>query len=208
MATNEDNNQQSLAVPAVSNLRQENGASRVPMERSHTADMRAERDDLKDAAEQSLNVILDLSIDGTIRWVSSSWTEVIGTSVESVKDKPIADFLLFNKDAFADAVESMKKDDSKSRIIRFRVKVGPLSVLRQNAARKAGSPEGKDVEEENTTEEQVLNLEGQGIMVYDRSSGDESHVCTRANRCTRIRANDLADYVDVTTLQSSQRDHN
>ena len=149
------------------------------MARTITSDMRAERDDLKEAAEQSLNVILDLALDGTIRWVSSSWADVVGTSVESVKDKPITDFLLSNKDGFANAMESMKKDDSKSRIIRFQVRMGELSVLKQDKSRKKEVQPVDDSsgEDEMATEgDEVLNLEGQGIMVYDRSSGDDSHV--------------------------------
>lgn len=174
---NEDNNQQSLAPPAVTALRQEGPGSRMSMGRTSSTDMRAEREDLKEAAEQSLNVILDLAPDGTIRWVSSSWADVVGTTVESVKNKPIADLLLWNKDVFADAVKSMKKDDSKSRIIRFQVQMGPLSVLKQNPAGNQELLEGEGIEEEDTIEQdQVLNLEGQGIMVYDRSTGDESHV--------------------------------
>lgn len=148
------------------------------MERTNTPDMRAERDDLKEAAEQSLNVIVHLALDGTIRWASSSWTNVVGTPVDSVKDKPIADLVLSNKDGFANAVESMKKDDSKSRIIRFQVKLGGLSVLKQNIRKNEERPQGDDAGEDDTApeDEQVLNLEGQGIMVYDRSSGEDSHV--------------------------------
>ena len=148
------------------------------MERTISSDIRAEREDLKQAAEQSLNVILDLGLDGTIRWVSPSWKDVVGTPAESVKGTSIGDILLSNKDAFADAVESMKKDDSRSQIVRFRVQIGSSSVLKQEAIstgddREDGGPsaEGTDLEED-----EILNLEGQGIMVYDRSSGGESHV--------------------------------
>jgi len=177
MATNEDTNQQFLAPPAVTTLRQEGPGLQVPMERASSTDIRAEREDLKEAAEQSLNVILDLAPDGTIRWVSSSWADVVGNTVESVKNKPIADLLLSNRGAFADAVQSMKQDDSKSRIIRFRVQMGPLSILKQKATQDQEILERENVEEEdNVEQDQVLNLEGQGIMVYDRSTGDESHV--------------------------------
>lgn len=139
-------------------------------------DMRREREDLKEAAEQSLNVILDLGLDGAIRWVSPSWKDVVGTPVESVKNKPIADILLSNRDGFANAAQSMKEDDSKSRVIRFQVQKGPLSVLKQNLERDEEMLDGDDAEENAEDEEQVLNLEGQGIMVYDRSSGGEIHV--------------------------------
>lgn len=137
-------------------------------------DMRSEREDLKAAAEQSLNVILDLGMDGAIRWVSSSWKDVVGTPVESVKNKPIADILLSNRDGFADAVQSMKEDDSKSRVIRFQVQKGPFSVLKPSVE-SDDEMGGPNPEEDAEDEEHVLNLEGQGILVYDRSSDGEGH---------------------------------
>ena len=176
MATNESNNGNSLVPPAVSALRQEDAGTRVTMERTHSMDMREERQDLREAAEQSLNVILDLGLDGKIRWVSPSWKDVVGTPTESVKSKPIADLLLSNKDAFANAIDSMKKDDSKSRIVRFKVQMGPHSVLKQDATRGEDPKEDNKEDAASAEEEQELNLEGQGIMVYDRSSGDDSHV--------------------------------
>lgn len=168
-----------LAPPAVKSIRDEDVTNAAAMERTASMDMRKEREDLKAAAEQSLNVILDLGLDGIIRWVSPSWKDVVGTTPESVKGIPIADLLLSSKDGFTNAVESMKTDDSKSRIVRFRLPMGPLSVLRQPPPEKAqealeGEMEG--VEEEAAEEEQVISLEGQGIIVYDRSSGDDSHV--------------------------------
>ena len=154
------------------------------MERSLSADMRKEREDLKTAAEQSLNVILDLGLDGNIRWASESWKEVVGTDPESVKGKPIADLLSSNKEAFANALESMKKDDSKSRIVRFQIAVGPLSVLKEKQDTYQGPKEEENKEDDvgiapddgKEEEKQVINLEGQGIIVYDRTSGEDSHV--------------------------------
>lgn len=149
------------------------------MERTSSMDIRAEREDLKAAAEQSLNVVLDLGLDGIIRWVSPSWKDVVGTPIESMKGKPIADVLLSQKEAFVEAVESMKKDDSRSQFIRFRVLMGPSSVFKKDSNKQEADedkpkPQQDNVEEEE--EEMVLKLEGQGIMVYDRSSGGESHV--------------------------------
>lgn len=161
-------------------LRDSDVTNSAPMERTASMDMRKEREDLKAAAEQSLNVILDLGLDGTIRWVSPSWKDVVGTTPESVKGKPIADLLLSSADGFANTLESMKKDDSKSRIIRFRVQMGPHSVLRQQIDTRAEEDEDAGQvnadQDEVPEEEQVVNLEGQGIIVYDRSSGNDSHV--------------------------------
>lgn len=157
------------------------------MHRTESMNIRDEREDLKQAAEQSLNVILDLALDGVIQWVSPSWKDVVGTFADEIKGTPIADLLLTDKNAFADAVESMKKDDSRSQIIRFQVRMG-ASLYR--ATKAAGDqlklhdqndqvePDEIPVEE---GEDKIINLEGQGIMVYDRSGAGESHVCNRKN---------------------------
>ena len=186
-----DSNHQSFVPLAVSALRKEEGTSRMQVYRTESMDIRDEREDLKQAAEQSLNVILDLGLDGIIQWVSPSWKDVVGTFAEEIKGTPIADLLLGNKAAFADAVESMKKDDSRSQIIRFQVRMGAslyratkaagdhLKLLKDpDSQEKPSTEEGqeKQDDEEEQEEDKVITLEGQGIMVYDRSGTGESHV--------------------------------
>jgi len=152
-----------LAPPAVASLRAGAGA----MERSLSEDIREEREELREAAEQTLNVIMDLNLDGTIRWVSPSWVDVIGTQPDSVVDTAIADLIVSeNKTVFADIVESMQKDDSRSQIIRFAVQLGPLSRL---------LPLEMLTEPQDGDQSAAIDLEGQGIMVYDGASGGESH---------------------------------
>ncbi|CAI6332119.1 unnamed protein product [Periconia digitata] len=177
-----------LAPPAVTALRQEaasNAVHRVQMERTVSEDMRTERDDLKEAAEHSLNVIMDLGMDGNIRYVSKSWKDVVGTDPEDVIGKPVADLLLGNPDQFAETVESIKKDDSRSHITRFSMHLGPQSVFRRKPSKHIESGEQdpdqdalpKEEEEEHLDDDddQIINLEAQGIMVYDRTTGAESH---------------------------------
>ncbi|TDZ65861.1 Serine/threonine-protein kinase RIM15 [Colletotrichum trifolii] len=156
-----------LAPPAVASLRSQAGA----MERSFSEDIREEREELREAAEQTLNVILDLNLDGTIRWVSPSWTDVIGTQPDSVKDTAIADLIVSeNKTVFADTVESMKSDDSRSRRVRFAIIAGPLSKL-------LPMDDLQDLHTDNAEQRapEAIELEAQGIMVYDGVSGGESH---------------------------------
>lgn len=132
------------------------------MERSLSENIREEREDLREAAEQTLNVIMDLNLDGTIRWVSPSWVDVIGTQPEQVTGTAITDLIVSdNKSIFADVIESMQRDDSKSKFIRFAVKVGPLSRL---------------LPLEQAEEPTIIDVEAQGIMVYDGASGKDSHV--------------------------------
>ncbi|KAL8705227.1 MAG: hypothetical protein Q9201_001643 [Fulgogasparrea decipioides] len=175
MAHQDNDNHLFLAPPAVTALRQEDTAGRVPMHRTDSMNIRAEREDLKQAAELSLNVILDLGLDGIIRWVSPSWKDVVGTSADEIKGKPIADILLSDKDAFASIVDSMKKDDSRSQIVRFQIRMGGSSLLKSNPAGDQLEGEGGQVKEFAEKEEEVISLEGQGIMVYDQSSVGESH---------------------------------
>lgn len=168
-----DGTTNTLAPPAVSNLRAQAGGQ---MERSISADIREEREDLREAAEQTLNVIMDLGLDGVIRWVSPSWTDVIGTKTEAVHGKAIKELLVSeDKDIFTTITQSMQKDDSRSQIIRFAVHLGPLSKLLPIDI--PDQLEGKTSEANaELLEAQTIELEGQGIMVYDRSSGGESHV--------------------------------
>ena len=202
MAEISDANDSFLALPAVQALRQGKGGLRGQMERTISMDIREEREDLKEAAEHSLNVILDLGLDGIVRWVSPSWKDVIGTPPEDVKGKPIAEVLLRNKDAFADVVESMKKDDTRSKILRFSVQIGPLSVLKQEIESPDGKLEAGILNEEaKPNEEDILDLEGQGIMVYDRSSGGESHVSAQRQSFLACDALILStDHVDAATV--------
>lgn len=153
-----------LAPPAVTSLRAGAGA----MERSLSEDIREEREELREAAEQTLNVIMDLNMDGTIRWVSPSWVDVIGTQPESVTGARIADLIVSdNKTIFTDIVERMKSDDSRSQFIRFAVELGPLSQL---------LPLEIITEPEAAVSPAIVDLEAQGIMVYNGASGGESHV--------------------------------
>lgn len=183
MADSDESRTQFLAPPVLAAIRSDEIKARVHMERTVSQDIREERADLKEAAEQSTNIILDIGLDGTVRWVSPSWKDVVGTPVESIQGKPISDILagVSNPSTFADAVESMREDDSKSHTVRFKVRLGPLSVLQRDCAELAAQREAEGFRQDEVAEDeeqQVLNLEGQGIMVYDRSSGDQSHVST------------------------------
>jgi serine/threonine-protein kinase RIM15 len=162
----------SLAPPAITALKNEAAAdslpARVQMERSFSQDIQEGSRELKEAAEQTRNIILDLGLDGIIRWVSPSWTDVVGSHLEAVKGNPISKFIVDNPNAFTEAIDSLKNDDSKSQFVKFAIKVGAKSDLEPML-----TPEQKAEAEEHNS---ILELEGQGIMVYDRASGGESHV--------------------------------
>jgi serine/threonine-protein kinase RIM15 len=163
------------------------------MQRSLTQDIRDEREDLREAAESTLNAIVDLNLDGTIKWASPSWADVVGTESASVEGTPIADLIVSEpRTIFTDVIESMKKDDSKSHRLRFAVQLGPLSKLRSTLTKSTRGSESipeqdppveespdKDAQTQEP-EDEIVDLEAQGIMVYDTASGGESHVSCSA----------------------------
>ena len=173
--------------------------SRGRMERTVSQDIREEREDLREAAEHSQNVILDLNLDGTVRLVSPSWQDVIGTPISEVQGKPIADLFTENKTVFADAIASIRKDDSRSQIIRFSMPIGPLAASRRRAERhKSPLTDDQDTTEQ-VVEERVY--EAQGIMIYNRTSGGESHVCFSFPGALLEELTDLLiDHVDDPSL--------
>ncbi|KAJ6788260.1 hypothetical protein PWT90_02397 [Aphanocladium album] len=173
-----DSPSQSLVPPALTTLRT---LDSTLMTRSLSQDIRNEREELREAAAQTLNVIVDLNLDGTIKWVSPSWNDVVGTPYDALDGALLSDLIVSdNKTAFTDVVESMKRDDSKSHRVRFTMRLGPLSKLRLNLPAEpvtAENAEEPNEQEQVPPEEQdeFADLEAQGIMVYDGASGGESH---------------------------------
>ncbi|KAF2674161.1 hypothetical protein BT63DRAFT_3526 [Microthyrium microscopicum] len=164
--------------PAVAALRQQGpgvGMTRTAMERTLSEDIREEREDLKEAAEFTLTVVVDLSLDGIIRFVSPSWVEVVGTAPETVVGKPIADLLVSENDVFSKASEAVRKDDARSQNVRFSLMMGPLAAKRRKHAKKDALIDSAVDEMDSPIGDLKIDLEGQGIMVYDRSTGEESH---------------------------------
>src|SRR5271170_5620289 len=91
-----------LAVPAVSALRRDSASdpAKDRMERTISEDIREEREDLKEAAEYTKSVVVELSTQGIIRWVSPSWKEVVGTPCDAIVGKSMASILVSEQDAF------------------------------------------------------------------------------------------------------------
>jgi serine/threonine-protein kinase RIM15 len=200
-----------LVPPAVAAIREDaarDSSSRTQMERTFSMDIREEREVLKKAVEQSVNAMLELDLENKVRWVSPSWQDLTGHSVASLVGKPIDEVLLDNPTVFADCVEAIRKDDSKSKIIRINVKLpenfwnardsldqetdqgeegidsaesekpeeGELPIIHPDV-----QIESKDEDPETHQECQpddrplAVELEAQGMLVYDRTTGEESH---------------------------------
>ncbi|KAJ9615240.1 rim15, signal transduction response regulator [Cladophialophora chaetospira] len=175
----EDGEQKYLESPAVAAIKHDAGygkeAIRHAMERSFSQDIQEGTQELKEAAEQTRNIILDLSLDGHIRWVSPSWTDVVGTDLAYVQGHKISEFISDDPEVFHVAIEALKVNDSKSQNVKFAVKIGPRSDMATMLQTDDGRAPSEDNLETDESGRATLELEGQGIMVYDRTSGGESH---------------------------------
>jgi len=217
MADNGSPNPQFLAPPAVTALRQEARNIHPKLARSMSDDMREERADLKEAAEQTLNTIVDLDLEGRIKWVSPSWKQVVGSAPETVEGRMISEILLDNKDVFRDAIKAMEEDDSRSRFIRFSVQMGPDSVLKYAPEPRPTTTEhqtdqnAESSQDEGERSNDVLHMEGQGIMVYDRTDNEAGHVSYSVvhalNQQALISITNTV-YVDAPTVDRTTRSDN
>lgn len=225
MANNTIPNAQFLAPPAVTALRQEArtvDSKFSPMTRTISDDMREEREDLREAAEQTLNVIADLDLEGRVKWVSPSWKQVIGTPPGSVEGRLISEIVVDNQHVFHDAIESMKEDDSRSRFVRFAVRMGPNSTLKSAPERQqsvsesktddGGAAQNAEIQPGQAEDDQrdILSMEAQGIMVFDRLADDASHVRAISGLVTEALTDNKLnlDNVDAPTLHPSKRSDN
>lgn len=156
--------------PAITTIRDaettRSTAPRLHVDRTASTIMQEEGNDLRSAAEQSMNVILDLDLDGRIRWASPSWQELVGTTPESIQGKPIGELLPdHQKNVFADAVKSLRKDDSGSKVVRFSVSTGTTGKTQDDQSQRNGG-EGSFGERQQSAEERLIDLEAQGITIY------------------------------------------
>jgi serine/threonine-protein kinase RIM15 len=168
-----------LLSPAVTSIKNE--AALVPkpggqaMQRTFSQDIQEGVQELKFAAEQTRNIILDLGLDGIMRWVSPSWTDVVKTELDVVKGKPISQFITDKPTVFETAIAKLKSNDSKSQFVRFKIKIGLDSDLSHMIPEDEQRTQD-EADADSDSKLQTLELEGQGIMVYDRPTGGESHV--------------------------------
>jgi serine/threonine-protein kinase RIM15 len=141
-----------------------------------------ETEDLRQAAEQSQreNVLVELTLDGIIKWVSSSWQDVIGyyyTLAEDTDNRSdpkdvvgynISKVLVDDQHVFSKAIDIILADDAHSLQVRFMVVMGDASKYDEQDEQGVFKLDDKLPE--------ALEMEGQGILVRDDHSGNPTHV--------------------------------
>ena len=140
---------------------------------------------------QSLNVVLELTLDGEggqqFGWINPAWYDVIGyvvilrvsmlteetqksyflqrTDPDTLLGTPIADHLApADADVFGEATRQLQEDDSHTLEVQFRIKVRPRGI--DEAAQHEDAAIGRVWFRE---------MEGKGMLMYDRADGTPSH---------------------------------
>ncbi|PWN42674.1 hypothetical protein IE81DRAFT_313263 [Ceraceosorus guamensis] len=115
------------------------------------------------AAAETSNVLIELSLDDeTLLYVSPAWRIVVGSDPSDVLDRPIADLLApGDVTTFAEAREQLQVNDSHTVEAAFRLKVDRSMVQISE-----GEDEATDYYQE---------MEGKGMLMRDRQSGQASH---------------------------------
>src|SRR5947207_11523722 len=128
-----------------------------------------ETEDLRQAAEQSQreNVLVELTLDNIIKWVSSSWQDVIGyyslhtkanfprSDAKDVVRHSISKVLVGDQHVFDKATDIILADDAHSLRVRFMVALG-------DASKYDDEQDEQGVSKLDDKLPEALEMEGQG----------------------------------------------
>lgn len=79
-----------------------------------------EQIDLRLASLNNPTIIMELDLDGSIRYLSKNWEYIVGTSISKITNGPISKIILGNNEedykVFNQAIESMARDDASYKV--------------------------------------------------------------------------------------------
>ncbi|KAH8926421.1 kinase-like protein [Atractiella rhizophila] len=129
-------------------------------------------DALDSAVEQARSgrLVLELSLDEQVlQYVSATWFEITGLDPDVCIGRPIFDFLYEgDKHVFQQATRALEKDDSRTVEAHFRI------IFKAET-------ENDDLETADAT--LFAMLEGMGMLMHDRISGNNSHTMWVVREC-------------------------
>lgn len=79
-----------------------------------------ERIDLRLASSQNPSAVMELDLDGNIRYLSKNWESIVGTNIKKLLYKPISNIIIGNNEddlkVFNNAIEQMVKNDATYKV--------------------------------------------------------------------------------------------
>ncbi|ORY82673.1 hypothetical protein BCR37DRAFT_392874 [Protomyces lactucae-debilis] len=134
--------------------------------------LHGENIDLNRAANETRSIIVELSLEGSVRWISPSWQDLIGTDPQSLYDRPISETLADeDKTCFSRATAQLIEDDSRSVRITFW-----LALPADSVDHRIPRLESDDFTISLSAPlPEALEVDATGILIHDRSSGQPTH---------------------------------
>ncbi|KAG4303259.1 hypothetical protein PCK1_000597 [Pneumocystis canis] len=129
--------------------------------------------DLKQTAKESqrINILIELSLDGRVKWLSPSWEEVVGIDPGEAMGRPISEFIFGDEDVFLRATNVLLKDDTHIFRIHFNIMTHLPAI---DDEEMKGFHSFNDLfYRDNMTG--ILEMEGHGILIRDRFTSDAIH---------------------------------
>lgn len=163
-----------------------------------------EQIDLRLASGDNPTAVMELDLDGNVRYLSQNWEVIVGTSIKKIIGKPISNIVIGNGpedlNVFVVAMNQMIKDDISYKV-KFvtatnNIKIDKSLTTDQDAdtssdltddgnneisATDEFSPLDEDIETSSETSSKVSNngeiieLEAQGILIHDSKSKLPTH---------------------------------
>ncbi|SCU83437.1 LADA_0C11452g1_1 [Lachancea dasiensis] len=128
---------------------------------------------LKVATDTSASILLELNMDGRVRYLSSIWKEIVGIESNEVVGQMISEILVGSeqdRSVFQRATDLMIAQDCSYRV-RFLVEAGHPNDSTSSSTDLSGT-EHPDVSAVNPS---VIELEAQGIVIFDGVHKIPSH---------------------------------
>ncbi|KAM3161258.1 Rim15 [Lachancea thermotolerans] len=127
---------------------------------------------LKLATDTSASILLELEMNGIIRYVSPIWHDIVGTDTSDVVGKAISDILVGSdqdRNVFQRAVDLMLREDCSYRV-RFLVESG-----NQNQSENVIEADSESTDIAARDEKGIIELEAQGIVISESSKNLPTH---------------------------------
>ncbi|KAG5519964.1 hypothetical protein PMAC_000241 [Pneumocystis sp. 'macacae'] len=131
---------------------------------------------------QRINILIELSLDGKLKWLSPSWKDIVGIDSKQALGRPISDFLVGDDNVFSRAINVLLEDDSHIFRIYFNVvtNLSPIDEIERDISFISNNEETASFKNKNEVSSRkkltgVLEMEGHGILIRDRFTSNAIH---------------------------------
>lgn len=123
---------------------------------------------LRIASDKNPSILLEIDIHGNVRYLSKVWNSIVGTNCKSIIGSPVSSIIVgnyYDQQVFQRAISMMTQDGNSYRV-RFIVETGDSTLYNHQKYQSSECLKPGN---------QVLELEAQGILIYDSMNQSPTH---------------------------------